>query len=95
MLQVAGVMSVVFLLMTIIPSIALVELGVRGEISLRIMGIFSANSLGIGLTSITIWFVNLIIPAILGSLFMLNLKIFGRRNEAAQMARINKEEIPA
>ncbi len=78
---VAGVMSVVFLAMAIIPSIALIEVGMRGEISLRIMGIFSANSLGIGLTSVTLWFINLIIPAIIGSLLLLNLKVFGKKEK--------------
>lgn len=90
--QVAGVMSVVFLLMTIIPSIALIELGVRGEISLRIMSVFSANSLGIGLTSITIWFINLMIPAILGSLLLLNLKVFGRKKERAEKSQMLAQE---
>lgn len=79
----AAVVSVVFLAMAVIPSIALVELGMRGQISLAIMGIFSANSLGIGLTSITIWFVNLIVPAMIGSLLMLRLKVFGKRAAAS------------
>jgi hypothetical protein len=75
----AAVVSVVFLAMAVVPSIALIELGMRGQISLAIMGIFSANSLGIGLTSITIWFVNLIVPAIIGSLLMLRLKVFRKK----------------
>ena len=74
------VMSVVFLALAIIPSITLVEIGVRGEVSLRLMGIFSSNALGIGLTSITLWFINLMLPAMVGSLLMLNLKMFRRRN---------------
>src|SRR5215213_3381530 len=68
---IAWVMSMVFLAMAIIPSIALVEVGVRGQVSLKLMGLFSVNSLGIGLTSITIWFINLILPAIIGSLLLL------------------------
>ncbi|HEU0112663.1 MAG TPA: lysylphosphatidylglycerol synthase domain-containing protein [Flavisolibacter sp.] len=74
------VMSLVFLAMAAIPSIALVEIGVRGEISLKLMGMFSTNSLGIGLTSITVWFINLIVPAMIGSLLLLNIKIFTRKN---------------
>jgi hypothetical protein len=80
-ITIAWVMSVIFLAMAVIPSIALVEIGVRGEISLKLMGMFSANSLGIGLTSITVWFMNLIIPAIIGSLLLLNIKIFKKRNQ--------------
>jgi predicted lipid-binding transport protein (Tim44 family) len=71
----------IFLAMAIVPSIALVEIGVRGEISLKLMGMFSVNSLGIGLTSITVWFMNLIIPAIIGSVLLLNIKIFKKRNQ--------------
>jgi hypothetical protein len=76
-----AVMSTVFLAMSIVPSIALVEVGLRGEISIRLMGLFSANTLGIGFTSITIWFINLILPAIIGSLLLLNLRVFKRKNE--------------
>lgn len=78
------VMSVIFLAMAIVPSIALVEVGIRGEISLKLMGLFSANSLGIGLTSVTVWFMNLMVPAIVGSLLLLNIKVFNRRREKVQ-----------
>lgn len=74
-------MSVVFLALAIIPSIALIEVGLRGEVSLRLMGLFSANSLGIGLTSVTIWFINLIIPAIVGTLFLLNIKLLSKNED--------------
>jgi len=80
-LIIAWVMSVVFLTMAVVPSIALIEVGVRGEVSLKLMGMFSANSLGIGLTSITVWFINLVLPAIIGSILLLNIKIFSKRNE--------------
>jgi uncharacterized membrane protein YbhN (UPF0104 family) len=81
-LIIGWVMSVVFLAMAIVPSIALVEIGVRGEISLKLMGMFSNNSLGIGLTSITVWLINLVIPAIIGSLLLMNIKVFTRKGNA-------------
>lgn len=80
---VISVMSVVFLSLAVIPSIALVEVGLRGEVSLRLVGLFSANSLGIGLTSVTIWFINLILPALIGTLFLLNIKLFSKNDETA------------
>jgi hypothetical protein len=76
-----SVMSVVFLALAVIPSIALMEVGLRGEVSLRLVGLFSANSLGIGLTSVTIWFINLILPALVGTLFLLNLKLLSKNEE--------------
>lgn len=68
--------SVVFLAMAVIPSITLIEVWLRGEISIQLVGMFSQNLLGIGFTSVTIWFINLILPAIAGSLFMLSLRVF-------------------
>lgn len=80
-LTIVPVMSVVFLALAVIPSIALLEVGLRGEVSLRLMGLFSANSLGIGLTSVTVWALNLIIPAIAGTLFLLNVKLLAKNDE--------------
>ncbi len=75
------VMSVVFLALAIIPSIALLEVGFRGEVSLQLMGLFSANSLGIGLTSVTIWAMNLVLPAFIGTLLLLNVKLLSKNEK--------------
>jgi hypothetical protein len=75
-----NVMSVVFLSLAVIPSIALLEVGLRGQVSLRLMGLFSANSLGIGLTSVTIWAINLILPALIGTLFLVNIKLLSKND---------------
>ena len=67
--------SVSFLVMAIIPTIALfTDLGLRGKVSLKLLGLFSNNSLGIGLTAVSIWFINLVIPALAGSLLILGIK---------------------
>jgi hypothetical protein len=78
---IATVMGVVFLAMAIIPSIALIEVWLRGEISIKLMGLFSFNTLGIGFTSVTVWFINLILPAIAGSLLILSLRVFKNDND--------------
>lgn len=70
-----------FLAMAVIPSIALAEVGLRGEISLTLLGLFSANSLGIGLTTVSIWFLNLVIPAVAGSGLILSVRFFNKHNE--------------
>ena len=73
--------SVVFLVLAIIPTFAIAELGIRGKVSLKLLGLFSANTLGISLTTATIWLINLVIPAIAGSLLIVSIKIFKNRNE--------------
>ncbi|MDQ6609706.1 MAG: flippase-like domain-containing protein [Bacteroidota bacterium] len=75
------VMSVVFLALAVIPSIALLEVGFRGEVSLRLMALFSTNSLGIGLTSVTIWVINLVLPALIGTLLLLNIKLLSKNGK--------------
>ena len=76
----AWLMSVVFLAMAVIPSIALLELGLRGEISVKLIGIYTTNTLGITMTTISIWFINLVVPAVIGSLLILNIKVFNKKN---------------
>ena len=78
---IASVVSVLFLDLAVIPSIALVEVGLRGEISLQLMGMFSTNVLGVGLTVASIWLINLVLPAIAGSVLFLGIKVFKRKNE--------------
>ena len=75
--------SVAFLVMAVIPTIALfTDLSLRGQVSLKLIGLFSGNNLGIGLTSVSIWFINLIIPALAGSLLILSIKrIFKNNND--------------
>ncbi|SDD92214.1 lysylphosphatidylglycerol synthase domain-containing protein [Niabella drilacis] len=77
--------SVLFLILAIIPTIALfTDLSVRGSLSLTILGLFNANQLGISLTSASIWLINLIIPALIGSVLVLGIKrIFKSKNENA------------
>ena len=76
-----GAVSVIFLVLAIIPTFAIAELGLRGKISLKLLELFSANSLGISITTVTIWLINLVIPAIAGSLLIASIKIFKNRNE--------------
>ena len=74
--------SVSFLVLAIIPTIAIIELFQRRMIVKTIVGLYSTNELGITLTTAGIWFINLIVPAIIGSLLILSIKkIFGNKEE--------------
>lgn len=66
--------SVSFLVMAVIPTIAIAELGLRGKVSLIFAGLFSSNKAGIIFTTTGIWFINLIIPAIIGSVLIFSIK---------------------
>lgn len=68
--------SVLYLVLAIIPTIALAELGIRGQASLTLFMLLSTNKLGIVGAASSIWFINLVIPAMAGSLLFLSIKIF-------------------
>lgn len=59
----------------VVPSIAFAELGVRGQISLFIFHHFSENTIGILSATIGLWCINLIVPALIGSILLLRVKI--------------------
>jgi uncharacterized membrane protein YbhN (UPF0104 family) len=76
--------SVSFLVMAVIPTFAIAELGLRGRIGLILTGLFSTNKAGIIFATAGIWFINLIIPAIIGSLLILSIKkIYKDKDEKA------------
>ena len=67
----------VFFFITIPPKIPLAEIGVRGSVALFVFGLFSTNdSYGILSSTFILWIINLIIPAIIGSVFIFSLKFF-------------------
>ena len=76
------VVSVSFLVMAVIPSVALIELAQRGKIITTVAGLFSANILGVGLATACIWFINLIVPAVAGSILIVGMKKIFRNKKA-------------
>lgn len=81
------IISVVFLIMTAIPTVTLAELGVRGSVSLYFIGLYFKHfseltekvNLGILSSSSSLWLVNLAIPAILGTFFVYRLRFFRKQ----------------
>lgn len=73
-------MSVVFLVLAIVPSIAMItDLGIRWKASIELVQFFSSNMIGVMATSLSIWVINLVIPALIGSLLILSIRIFRNR----------------
>lgn len=76
LLECSAATAAMFLIMAVVPTIPVAEVGIRGQISLQLFGLFSSNNLGIVSAAILIWLVNIIVPSILGTLFILGVKIF-------------------
>ena len=81
------IISIIFLVMTALPTITLAELGIRGSVTMFFFGLYfekqglpiDQSEFGIILASSSIWIINLAIPALLGTVFVFNLKFF-RKN---------------
>lgn len=80
--QVLWTISVSFLVMAVIPTIAIAELAQRGKVVVTIAGLYSSNGLGMTFATAGIWLINLILPAIAGSLLILSIKkIYAAKKE--------------
>ncbi|HTM67361.1 MAG TPA: lysylphosphatidylglycerol synthase domain-containing protein [Flavipsychrobacter sp.] len=62
--------------LAVIPSIAFAELGVRGQVSLFLFHHFSENTIGILAATVGLWSINLILPALIGSILLLRVRFF-------------------
>jgi uncharacterized membrane protein YbhN (UPF0104 family) len=79
--------SLIFFVMTLIPTVTLTEPGVRNSAAIYFFGIYFSHSGGmsdavmIGILSATtlLWIINLAIPAAIGTLFVFRLKFFRKK----------------
>lgn len=84
-----ALISIVFFMNTVIPSIALLELGIRGSIAIFVFKyyfeIYQHRSFDfefeVFVASGLLWFINIVIPAICGLFFIQKLNFLGFKNE--------------
>jgi uncharacterized membrane protein YbhN (UPF0104 family) len=70
------IIGILFLVLAIVPSFAIADLGIRGKFSTGLLSVYSMNTLGILGTTFGIWFINLFVPAVAGSILILGIKFF-------------------
>jgi hypothetical protein len=74
-------LSVMFLVLAVIPSFVLAEVGIRGKISTFIYGTVGGSVLTVFSAGFFIWLLNLILPAVAGGLLLLGKRIFKKEPE--------------
>ncbi|CAN5719299.1 hypothetical protein BH11BAC4_BH11BAC4_12780 [soil metagenome] len=72
-------LTLFYLVMVLAPTVGFTELPVRASASVLLFKLFSTNIIGIQAAAFGIWLINLVLPAILGSLLMIGLKIMKER----------------
>jgi hypothetical protein len=68
-------LSVLFFCLSLIPSIALTDVVIRGQLIVLLLSPFYDNSLMLICVSTIIWSVNFLLPAIIGSILIINYRI--------------------
>ncbi|MCF8302275.1 MAG: flippase-like domain-containing protein [Bacteroidales bacterium] len=81
--------ALVFFVLTAIPTIALSEIGVRGSVAIYFISQFFTSfgelpqpiKIGILSSATALWFINLALPAIVGAIFVFDLKFIRNREQ--------------
>ena len=82
------IIAMVFFVMTAIPTFTLAELPLRGSVSVafirlyfeRFGGLTEQIDIGVVSSTSTLWLINLAIPALVGTFFVMRLKFFNKRS---------------
>ena len=74
-IDLASMVALLLFGLTIIPSIAFAELGIRGKLALVLFGLLSSNQLSILIATVVIWLINRVLPAIIGTFFASTIKL--------------------
>jgi uncharacterized membrane protein YbhN (UPF0104 family) len=78
----------IFFIITIVPTIALFEPGIRGSVAVFVLGFFLSGDvwvlnpglIGVVAATTVLWLINLALPAVAGTLFIFNLRFFKNKN---------------
>lgn len=66
----AGAVSLIFLIQSGIPLPSMLSIAARGVITIEVLGIIGVNASVAILASLTLWIVNLILPGVIGVIFV-------------------------
>lgn len=67
---------VYFFAVTAIPSFAVADIGIRGKLGLLLLSTASSNAAGIVTATTVLWLFNIVLPTIIGAIFLVNHRFF-------------------
>jgi uncharacterized membrane protein YbhN (UPF0104 family) len=74
------ILFIFYFIQSALPSLDLLDIGVRASVATYFFAFVTNQDIAIMAAIACVWLINLIIPAILGSVFVLKLNFFGRSN---------------
>jgi len=63
-------------IIAVVPSFVIADVGVRGKTAVTFLAFVSGNALAILVSSVLLWFINLILPALVGCVFVFRIRLF-------------------
>lgn len=73
--------SISYVFLFSIPGVPIADIGIRGSLALFFIGAFSSNNLGILAASSSLWIINLAVPSIIGSFFLIQVKYSNKNSK--------------
>jgi len=67
---------IMLFVISVIPTIAITEIGIRSSVAIFLFGLISSNTVGIFSATFVMWIINLLLPALIGTAFIFTLKFF-------------------
>lgn len=74
--------SLVYFIMTIVPSFAVAEIGIKGSVAVYVFGFFTFNPPAVVLATSLLWVINLFLPALAGTFFLAKPECPGMKENA-------------
>lgn len=72
--------TMIFYVMTLVPTFFITELAVRGSVAIAFLGRLSTNEAGIINSTVSLWLINLALPALIGSAFVFTFRFRKRKS---------------
>jgi len=63
-------------IIAVVPSFVIADVGIRGKTAVTFLAFVSTNALAIVVSSVMLWVINLILPALIGCFFVFRIKMF-------------------
>ncbi|MFB5945661.1 hypothetical protein [Albibacterium profundi] len=79
-IQMVLLIFILFFVQSALPSLDLFDVGVRGITASYFFGFITDEIVAVMAITACVWFINLIVPAIIGSFFVFKINFFGSRN---------------
>ena len=81
--KLAAVISIMYLVLSTIPMISVIEVAIRAYVAVILFGSFNPNDWQLTAASTLLWFINIALPSLIGYVFILKNNFTLRKDEVA------------